>query len=326
MAISRVCVIGAGTIGSLFAGHLAGVCEVSVLTRRPGHAALLREQGLRVSGKHELHASVFATAQPTELPQFDVGIIACKALDLELIASRLADQAGGSAMMTVQNGLGAEAVVAGHGSWPIISAVTFMSGIHHSDVHVEYELDTATWMGPWAQTATPYELVEELAALMACAGLEVEAMPDLLPAQWSKLIFNSAINTVAALTELPHVARFAQEREFGDLGRLVHGLIDEGVAVASAAGVALHDDPWEMNVLAVARGETGQSDYAHLPSMLEDVLARRATEVEFITGALVREAARLEVEVPLSTAMYRLVRAREASWEPRGAAGAAAVS
>jgi ketopantoate reductase len=60
--------------------------------------------------------------------------------------------------------------------------------------------------------------------------------------------------------------------------------------------------------------------------MLEDVLARRATEVEFITGALVREAARLEVEVPLSTAMYRLVRAREASWEPRGAAGAAAVS
>jgi 2-dehydropantoate 2-reductase len=53
--------------------------------------------------------------------------------------------------------------------------------------------------------------------------------------------------------------------------------------------------------------------------MLEDVLAQRATEVEFITGALVREAARLGVEVPLSTAMYRLVRAREASWEPKRA-------
>jgi 2-dehydropantoate 2-reductase len=316
MAISRVCVIGAGTIGSLLAGHLAGVCEVSVLTRRPEHAAMLREHGLRISGKHERAVEVFATDEPAALPQFDVGIIACKALDLELTASRLAGLADGATMMTVQNGLGAEAVVARHGAWPIISAVTFMSGIRRSDVHVEYELDTATWMGPWAQTAAPYALVQELAALMISAGLEAEAMEDLLGAQWSKLIFNSAINTVAALTELPHVGSFAQEREFGDLGHLVHGLIDEGVAVAGAAGVALHENPWEMNVLAVARGETAQSDYAHRPSMLEDVLARRPTEVEFITGALVREAARVGVEVPLSTAMYRLVLAKETAWQP----------
>jgi 2-dehydropantoate 2-reductase len=320
--IERVCVIGAGTIGSLFAGHLGAVCEVSVLTRRPEHAAVLRDRGLRVSGKHELEAPVFATAEVAELPEFDVGIFACKALDLDQSAGRLSGRGGGAAMMTVQNGLGAEQVVARHGGWPIISAVTFMSGIRHDDAHVEYELDTATWMGPWAQTATPYALVEELAALMISAGLEAEPMPDLLPAQWSKLIFNSAINTVAALTGLPHVALFAHEENFGDLGRLVHALIDEGVAVAGAAGVRLHDDPWEMNVLAVARGETGHSDYAHRPSMLEDVLARRSTEVEFITGALVREAERLGVPAPLSTAMYRLVRAKEASWGLRDPAAA----
>jgi 2-dehydropantoate 2-reductase len=316
MAISRVCVIGAGTIGSLLAGHLASVCEVSVLTRRPEHAASLREHGLRISGKHDRTAELFATDDPAALAPFDVGIIACKALDLEATAARLAGHAGGAAMMTVQNGLGAEAVVARHGSWPIISAVTFMSGIRHSDVHVEYELDTPTWMGPWARGSAPYALVAELAELMITSGLAAEAMADLLPAQWSKLIFNSAINTVAALTELPHVALFAQESGVGDLGRLVHGLIDEGVAVASAAGVALHEHPWEMNVLAVARGETGHGDYAHRPSMLEDVLAHRPTEVEFITGALMCEAARLDVDVPLSTAMYRLVRAREASWNP----------
>jgi 2-dehydropantoate 2-reductase len=324
--IERVCVVGAGTIGSLLAGHLGTVCEVSVLTRRAEHAAMLREQGLRVSGKHELQVSVLATADAAELPDFDVGIFACKALDLEPSAARLAGRAPRAAMMTVQNGLGAEAVVARHGPWPIVSAVTFMSGIRHSDAHVEYELDTATWMGPWAQTATPYALVEELATLMISGGLEAEPMPDLLPAQWSKLIFNSAINTVAAMTGLPHVALFAHEAEFGDLGRLVHGLIDEGVAVAGAAGVELHDDPWEMNLLAVARGETGHSDYAHRPSMLEDVLAHRPTEVEFITGALVREAGRLGVAVPLSTAMYRLVRAREASWVLPGVASAAVVS
>jgi len=312
--IERVCVIGAGTIGSLLAGHLASVCEVSVLTRRDEHAATLRDHGLRISGKHELASAVLATADAAELPDFDVGIFACKALDLDASAARMAGRAPGATMMTVQNGLGAESVLARHGSWPIISAVTFMSGIRHGDAHVEYELDTATWMGPWAQTATPYAIVAELAELMISAGLEAEALPDLLPAQWSKLIFNSAINTVAALTDLPHVSLFAREDDFGDLGRLVHGLIDEGGAVATAAGVTLHDDPWEMNRLAVARGETSHSDYAHKPSMLEDVQAHNATEIEFITGALVREAERLDVAAPLSTAMYRLIRGREASW------------
>ncbi|MGH2849682.1 MAG: ketopantoate reductase family protein [Solirubrobacteraceae bacterium] len=314
MAIERVAIVGAGTIGSLLVGHLGTVCDVAVLTRRPEHAAALVENGLRISGKHELVVQVHATTDPSELGDFDVGIFASKALDLEASAARLAGLAPGATMMCVQNGLGAEAVVARHGDWPIISAVTFMSGIRHADWHVEYELDTATWMGPWAQTATPYAIVEELASLMISAGLEAEPMPDLLPAQWSKLIFNSAINSVAAVTGLPHVALFAQEAEPGDLGHLVHGLIDEGVAVASAAGIALHDDPWAMNVLAVQRGETGHSDYAHRPSMLEDVLAQRPTEVEFITGALVAEAARLGVPAPLSTALYQLVRGREASW------------
>jgi 2-dehydropantoate 2-reductase len=69
-----------------------------------------------------------------------------------------------------------------------------------------------------------------------------------------------------------------------------------------------------MNVLAVRRGETRASDYAHVPSMLEDVRAERPTEVDFITGALVREAERLGVPVPLHTAMYRLVKGREASF------------
>ena len=314
---ARVCVIGAGTIGSLLAGHLAGVCEVSVLTRREAHASALREHGLRISGKHELTGAVFATADAAELPDFDIGIFACKALDLEASAARLEGRAAGATMMTVQNGLGAEAVLARHGSWPIISAVTFMSGIRHSDSHVEYELDTATWMGPWAQTSTPFSAVAELAELMVSSGLEAEAMADLLPAQWSKLIFNSAVNTVAAMTDLPHVALFAREEQFGDLGRLVHGLIDEGVAVAAAAGVALHDDPWEMNRLAVARGESNHADYAHKPSMLEDVQSHSPTEIEFITGALVREAERFGVPVPLSATMYRLVRGREASWSLR---------
>ena len=91
-------------------------------------------------------------------------------------------------------------------------------------------------------------------------------------------------------------------------------MIDEGKAVAAAAGIELHDDPWEMNVRAVSRGSTADGEYAHPPSMLEDVRAHRPTEIDFITGALVREAERLGVPAPLNAALYRLVRGIEASW------------
>jgi 2-dehydropantoate 2-reductase len=314
MAVERVCVIGAGVIGSLYAGHLARNVEVSVLTRREEHARTLAADGLRISGKSDFTVSVNATADAADLPDFDLGIIATKATQLEEAAVALAGRFPGATMMTIQNGLGAEELVRTHGDWSLLSAVTFMSGVRHCDAHVEYELDTETWLGPFADTATS-EQAQEVEALLVASGLHARAFPDLRPAQWSKLIFNATVNTVAALTDLPHVSAFAARGHETDLGHLVHDLMDEGKAVAAAAGVELHEDPWEMNVHAVRRGETlaAEGHYAHVPSMLEDVRAGRPTEIDFITGALVREAARHGVPVPLHTAMYRLVRARESA-------------
>jgi 2-dehydropantoate 2-reductase len=302
----RVCIVGAGSIGSLLAAHLATVTDVAVLTRRAEHANALNEHGLRVSGRHDFTARVTAASDPRDVADFDLGIVATKANGLEGAAEALGGKFAGATMMTVQNGLGAEEIMRAHGRWPLVSAVTFMSGTKHSDSHVEYILDTPTWLGPHEDT--PIERVQEIAQLLVDSGLKAEALPDLLPAQWSKLIFNATVNGVAALTGLPHDEHFAAEAELGDLGHLVHELVSEGKQVAAAAGVELHDDPWEMNVLATKRGS------AHSPSMLEDVEARRPTEVELINGALVREAARCGVDAPLQTAIYRLVKAREASY------------
>jgi 2-dehydropantoate 2-reductase len=299
--LTSVCVAGAGTIGSLFAAHLARVTDVSVLTRRTEHAAALNEHGLEVTGRAQFTASVRASSDPAELAA-DLLILACKGNELEPLAERLEGQFEGATVMTVQNGLGAEEIVAGHGAWPQLSAVTFMSGTRHGDTHVEYILDTATWIGPYRDT-TPAD-AHAVADLIVSSGLKAEAFDDLRPAQWSKLIFNATVNTVAALTGLPHDFHFAD----GLLGELVHGLVEEGKAAAHGSGVELQEDPWEMNVLATQRGQ------AHRPSMLEDVEAHRRTEIELITGALVREASRAGVEVPLHTALYRLVKAKEASY------------
>jgi 2-dehydropantoate 2-reductase len=304
--IQRVCIVGAGVIGSLFAGHLAQVCDVSVLTRRREHADALNRDGLRVSGKSDLHARVTAASDPDALEPFDVAIVATKAAGLTGAAEALEGRFPDATVATVLNGLGAEEIVREHGSWPIVSGVTFMSGTKHSDTHVEYILDTETWLGPYEDT--PFERVQEIADTVVAAGLKAEALPDLRPAQWSKLIFNASVNPVAALTGLSHDPHFAAEDEPTDLGHVVHGLVDEGKTVARAAGIELHDDPWEMNVLATQRGS------AHYPSMLEDVDARRETEIELITGSLIREAERHGVEVPLHRALYALVKGKEESW------------
>jgi 2-dehydropantoate 2-reductase len=303
----RVCVAGAGVIGSLFAGYLARVADVTVLTRREEHANALNEGGLRVSGRGDFTSRVTAATSPEALPEPDLVIVASKGGDVESLAARLAGHWPGATLMTVQNGIGADEIVARHGAWPLLTAVTFMSGTRHADTHVEYVLDTATWIGP--SRGTTVEDARAVAALIDSSGLKAEAFDDLRPAQWSKLIFNATVNTVAAVTGLRHDPHFAALDEPSDLGFLVRNLMDEGKAVAAAAGVTLDEDPWEMNVLATQRG------HRHAPSMLEDVQAGRPTEVDMITGSLVREAHRLGIPVPLHEAMYSLIKGREASWE-----------
>jgi 2-dehydropantoate 2-reductase len=307
-------VAGAGAIGSLFAGHLAAVAESTVLTRRREHAEALNRHGLKVSGKSNRQAKVLASTDPADLGDVDLVIIATKASAVEETAASLVGHFPRALVMTVQNGLGCEEVVARYGDWPVISAVTFMSGNRHSDVHVEYELDTATWLGPWAKRHASYAEAGQVAALIEASGLRAKAFADLLPAQWSKLIFNATVNSVAAVSDLPHVKAFAEREALTDLGFLVHAMMAEGKQVAAALGVKLFEDPWEMNVEATSHGQTGDEDYAHAPSMLEDVRAHRLTEIDWITGAIVRAARETGVAAPINETLYRLVKAREASW------------
>jgi 2-dehydropantoate 2-reductase len=304
--IKRVCIVGCGAIGSLYAAHLARVAEVWAFVRRKEHADALNRDGLRVSGKHEFHASLKATTKPDELPECDLAVISSKATQVEATITPVGHRFDGGAIISAQNGLGSEEVIAQHTRGSIIRGTTFMSGTRHSDTHVQYELDTATWLGPFEPRETPFELVKQAADLIIAGGLKAEALGDARPAQWSKLIFNSSVNGVAALTGLPHSPHFADESQLASLGHLLHELIDEGMRVAGAAGVKLHEDPWAMNKIGAMTN--------HPPSMLYDVRHHLPTEVDFLSGAIAREAQRAGVAAPLHTAVYRLLKGQEASW------------
>ena len=308
--MKRICVIGCGSIGSLYAAHLARVAEVWAFVRRPEHARALNEHGLNVTGGHEFHAHFRATHNPTELPKFDLGIVSCKCTQTAEALGPVAHLFDNGAILSAQNGLGAEEIIADLAKTYVIRGTTFMSGTRHDDTHVQYELDTATWMGPFEPTNTPFSLVKEAADLLTASGLKAVALEDARPAQWSKVIFNSSVNAVSALTELPHTPHYAQEDQFTDLGHLLHDLIEEGKRVASGLGIRLYEDPWEMNKIGA------QTD--HPPSMLYDIRNRLRTEVDFLCGAIAREAFRAGISAPLHTALYRLIKGKEASWSYRG--------
>jgi len=304
--MKKVCIIGCGAIGSLYAAHLARVAEVWALVRRPEHARALNRDGLRVSGTHDFSVKLRATTEPREIPECEFGIVAAKATQVKESFRLAGPRFDKGVVLSAQNGLGSEEIIAALTRGYVIRGTTFMSGTRHSDTHVQYELDTPTWMGPFEPTGTPFQVVREAADLIVAGGLKAQALEDAKPAQWSKLIFNASVNGVSALTGLPHSPHFADEENFSGLGHLLHDLIDEGKRVAQAAGIRLHEDPWEMNRLGAMTN--------HPPSMLYDVRHRLATEVDFLSGAIAREAERAGVTAPLHTMVYRLIKGKEAAW------------
>ena len=304
--MKRVCIVGCGAIGSLYAAHLARVAEVWAFVRREDHAMALNRDGLRVSGKHEFQVALNATTRPGEIPDCDFAIVATKARQVEESFAPVGHRFDRGAVLSAQNGLGSEEILADHTRGQIIRGTTFMSGTRHSDTHVQYELDTATWMGPFEPRQTPFSVVKEAADLIVAGGLRAEALLDARPAQWSKLIFNASVNGVSALTGLPHSPHFSDESSQESLGHLLHALIEEGKRVAAAAGVELREDPWAMNKIGAMTN--------HPPSMLYDVRHELPTEVNFLSGAIAREARRAGIAAPLHTAVYQLIKAKEDSW------------
>ncbi len=306
--MKKVLIVGCGAIGSLYAAHLARVAEVWALVRREDHARVLNDQGIRVTGQRNLVAHVRGTGSVRELPEdIDLAIVATKATHTRRAFAPVARLCDRATVISAQNGLGSEEVLAELTRGHVIRGTTFMSGTRHSDCDVELELDQYTWLGPFEPRGTPFAVVKEAAELIVAGGLKAVALEDARPAQWSKLIFNASVNAVSALTRLPHSPEFADERTPESLGHLLHALIEEGKRVAAACGIRLDEDPWEMNKIGAQTN--------HPTSMLFDVEHELPTEVDYLCGAIAREAERAGASAPLHSAMWRLIKGVEEGWE-----------
>jgi 2-dehydropantoate 2-reductase len=299
----KIAVVGAGALGLTFAAALAPAHDLVVLARRAEVAHALTRDGITVDADgHTAVVPVRATIVPDDLRERDVWLVAVKAYATRDALTPLADALPPNVLVaSIQNGIDFAADArAALGPTARLAPGTTMQG--------------ATLLGPthvraigrgrtmFARVDPPGTSSDDLAAGFAAAGLPAEIVDDVNARLWRKLLVNAVINPLGALSRRPNGAIVDDD----DLRALGRQLADEAAAVAASEGYAIAD-AWTL-VEDAARATAPNRN-----SMLQDLEAGRRTEIEAISGAIVRRAAVHGIAVPLTETMLRRVRAREAA-------------
>ena len=304
----RICVVGCGAVGSLFAANLATLDDVEVwaFDLNEAHVAAIKKNGLQLIGAGATVGRPNATTDARALPPCDFGIVATKAMHADSAIAATAHAFADGAVASVMNGVGNEETLAAHVE-RVIRGTTFPAGKLLEPGVVQWDVKGDTTFGPFEPRPIDVAAIEPLANACTRAGMPTAAVGDARPGQWRKVIFNASTNPIGALTGLTH----GRVCERADLRALVSGLVAEGKAVADAQGIVLDADPEEL-IDHAARPDVA---YGHKASMLQDVEARRATEIDYLNGGIARFGRELGVPTPLHDAITALIKGVEASWQ-----------
>jgi len=303
--VTRVCVVGCGAIGSLYAAHLARLDDVEVWAVDPWteHIAAIAEHGLRVTGHDSFVAPVHARTSAADVPPCSLGLVATKAEHTRAAGAACADVFADAAVASLQNGLGNEEVLAELVP-RVVRGTILPAGAVTGPGVVRYDAPGDTWLGPFEPRPASADEVSRLADLLTRAGLRTHALTDARGAQWDKVVFNAATSPLAALTGLPMGPLCSDAA----LRVEVDALVTEAGAVCAALGIALSDVSHRLD-------EAIEVAHHHKPSMLQDVLARRRTEVDVLNGGVAAQGRLAGVPTPRHDAMVALVHGLERSWE-----------
>lgn len=302
----RIAVIGCGAMGSVYAALLADAGnDLLAIDPWPEHVAAINRDGLEVtgaSGARRVRIRAAERVDKDEAPA-DLVILAVKSAAAGA-AARAARPLVGPAtrVLTIQNGLGAADDVAGAlGPERLIVGIAGGFGAsmrgpgqaHHNGMQV-------IRMGAYAGLS-PQE-VRAVVAVWSDAGFATEAAGDILAMQWEKLICNVAYSAPCALTGMT----VGQAMDDPELGPVSRAAAVEATEIARARGVGIDiPDP-----VALVRAFAARMPDAK-PSLLLDHEAGRVSEIDFINGAIPREAAKVGRTAPVNDTLTRLVRIRE---------------
>lgn len=298
----KISVIGSGAMGSLFGGNLAIAGENVVLYDvYREHIDTVNKEGLSIEDAETGKITVVypqASSDPESVKNSDVLLIFVKSTNTESVANQFKSFAAPhTIVLTLQNGLGNDAILVKH------------FGIERTAIGVTSQ--GATFLGPGkikhaGKGPTHITMadgnktkLQDLAAALGRAGFETYISDEVTSLVWSKLIINVGINALTALLNVKN----GQLLEYEDIKQVMADLVNEALIVVKKKGIQLiYDDPLAQ-VYEVARKTASNSS-----SMLQDFQKNHPTEIDFINGAVVNEAQKLGISVPVNETVTRIVR------------------
>jgi 2-dehydropantoate 2-reductase len=306
----KILIVGCGAIGGLFAAALSSVAKVTAFDANAEHVRAINAQGLRIIGKIQQTARIEAADNPNVLKgtAFDAIIFLIKS---KMTAAALAQLrpvlAGNSALVTLQNGMGNAEVLLSVPDAVVIRGVTMNAGRYVEPGCVESLIEGKTWLGPVRGSV---ESVRPLADLLNKGGMETEIIADPMGAVWSKFVFNCVMNPLGALMMGDNASRY----DSPEMRALIDDMAAECMTVVQALGGTFAFPPMEF-IDKTRAGEIPLS--RHAGSMALDIGRGAPTEIDELTGFIVREGERLKVPVPNCKAVYRLVKGLEVAAQRR---------
>ncbi len=307
----KIVVVGSGAIGSLYGAFLSRLKDTEViLVGRNPHISAIQSDGLMINGILGEHIfRLKAMKHASEIDKADLVILTTKTYDT-LIAAQSAKHLidGGAAVLLIQNGLGTEELVAkALNTTKVLRATTCMGALRTTPGVVTATGCGLTEIG--SRYPENYELVERLTEMMKQVGFDVRSSDNIEGVVWTKTLVNCGINPVGALTGLSNGDVYRNKALRG----LIVRLVEEAVQVVKALGIELTTDDPVRYALGTAKA-TGNN----INSMLQDLQAGKRTEIDAITGEVIRLAKLHGIETPSSEAVYALVKALESKYLEEG--------
>ncbi|MHA1577309.1 MAG: ketopantoate reductase family protein [Candidatus Thorarchaeota archaeon] len=306
----KIVVMGSGAIGSLYGGLLDLTYPGSVtLVARPPHVEAIRASGLRIKGVMGDHmVPIHAVENASEIDSADIVLLTTKTYDTVSAALKIRHLTEkGAYVVLIQNGIGTEKDVSKIlNSDKVLRATTCMGALITAPGEVTITGNGITEVG--SHYPENQDLVEEITDLMVSAGLNARASDNIEGVVWTKTIVNCGINPVGALTGMTNGQVYGNEV----LRQLVIRLVDETARVADALDIKLTTEDPVRYTLGTAKATS-----ANINSMLQDLLAHKQTEVDYITGAVIKIARELGIDTPVSESVYALIKAIESKYLDR---------
>jgi 2-dehydropantoate 2-reductase len=303
----KVTIIGPGALGTLLAANLTrGKNEVHILDNSSERAKKLSLNGIRLEGlSGSYKAKINVTTEAEKIGICEAVFLCVKSYDTENALKGIKDLIGENTyVISLQNGLGNLQLIGEYiDSNKIIGGVTSQTAALIDDGYVKHTARGETIIGQ--ESGKVLGAIREISSVMNKANFPTKISKDINSIIWSKLVINVGINALSSITRLKNGMLVKNEytRE------IMRRAVTEAVKVAKRKRIKLtYDDPIQ-KAEAVCRATSED-----LSSMLQDILNRRQTEIDFINGAIIRQAKSLNIKTPTNEMLLELVKCIESNY------------